>query len=214
MRRFLGPCDEQDNSEGGLSVLAPYMGPPGVMTYTAMPPLPQMTMPPNSVQALTPLQEDNPTRLSQEGAGPSRHRRRRHAQNLIDKQTQALQGAMSILSYQAGGTRPCFCGSGGIKRSLPEEGLGMCGGHMYETRILPPQQNQMLLAMFRDVRHVESVVNGKEPIELSRAAVPEVVLEGICYDNTLSCLLGASSQDLGVALVGCFFTDRQNFLSS
>lgn len=72
----------------------------------------------------------------------------------------------------------------------------------------------MLLAMFRDVRHVESVVDGKEPIELSGTAVPEVVLEGICYDNTMSCLLGASLQNSGVALVGCFFTDRQKFLSS
>ena len=57
MRRFLVPRDEQDNFEGGLSVPAPYMGPPGVMSYTAMPPPPQMTMPPNSVQALTPLQD-------------------------------------------------------------------------------------------------------------------------------------------------------------
>ncbi|CAL8461451.1 g982 [Coccomyxa elongata] len=57
MRRFLGPRDEQDNFEGRLPVPAPYMGAPGGMSYTAMPPPPQMTMPPNSVQALTPLQD-------------------------------------------------------------------------------------------------------------------------------------------------------------
>ena len=85
-----------------------------------------------------------------------------------------------------------------------------CMGHADSIHGKP----QMLLAMFRDVRHLESVVDGKEPIELSGIAVPEAVLDGICYDNTVSCLMGASLKDSGVALVGCFFTDREKFLLS
>ena len=48
-----------------------------------------------------------------------------------------------------------------------------CMGHADSIHGKP----QMLLAMFRDVRHVESVVDGKEPIELSGIAVPEAVLD-------------------------------------
>ncbi len=73
---------------------------------------------------------------------------------------------------------------------------------------------QMLLALFRDVRHVDAVVAGEEPIELSGFVVPEAVSEGVCYDNTRACLMGASLMDSGVALVGCFHTDREKFLAS
>jgi hypothetical protein len=72
----------------------------------------------------------------------------------------------------------------------------------------------MLIATFRDVRHVDAVIDGDEPIKLTGAAVPESILEGICYDTTRSCLMGASLQDSGVALVGCFHTEREKFLAS
>ena len=55
MRRFLGPGDEPDNFEGRLPAPVPYLGPPGDVSYTAMPQPPQMTMPPSAVQTLTPL---------------------------------------------------------------------------------------------------------------------------------------------------------------
>ncbi len=87
---------------------------------------------------------------------------------------------------------------------------GTCMGHADSLRGRP----QMLLAMFRDVRHVDAVVAGKEPIELSGFVVPEAILEGICYDNTGARLMGVSLQDSGVALVGCFHTDREKFLAS
>ena len=85
-----------------------------------------------------------------------------------------------------------------------------CMGHADEVRGRP----RMLIAMFHDVPHVDAVVDGSEPIRLSGMVIPDALLEGIVYDSDKMCLMGASLQDSGVALVGCFFSEREKFLTS